>query len=106
MIERLEAILTERAAQLADHDGVPVARRHVLGAASELAGLLHQARDRVFAAVAPAGGEVQVAPAVTAGAGAEEPASDDAGGVVPAPEAEPAPEPESAPEAPHPEPGP
>jgi hypothetical protein len=49
MLERLVALLEEKAAANAVHEGVPVAVSHLHGACSEVQMLLRQARDAVFA---------------------------------------------------------
>ena len=48
MLERLTALLREKAEANAAHDGVPVGIVHLHGAAHELTALLAQIRDRLI----------------------------------------------------------
>ena len=53
MIERLRALLDERAAAIAERGGVPVAAVHVHGAAHQLIALVSQAKEDALREMAP-----------------------------------------------------
>jgi transposase-like protein len=61
MLDRISDLIAERAGELADHDGVPAAIRHVHAAAHQIAEWVRQARDQMALSLPQAGAAV-VAP--------------------------------------------
>lgn len=96
MHDILRDLVTGRASELAEHDGVPVKPVHFFGAANEISAMLGQVRDglmtRGVAAEAPSPAESAVPeadPAPADPAPTDEPPADPAPDPEPEPDAEP-----------------